>query len=51
MSTLEDRLYFFYGSADLLPGQGVHERVADMARYAVLAVLGHDLGVRRLIGG
>lgn len=34
---MEDRLYFFSGSADLPPGQGVHEQVADAACYAALA--------------
>lgn len=34
---MADRLYFFSGSADLPPGQGVHEEVADPARYAPLA--------------
>ena len=29
------------GSADLPPGQGVHEWVADAARYAVLAGVRH----------
>jgi len=38
---LTDRLYFFSGSADLPPGRGVHERVADMARYAALAGVRH----------
>jgi hypothetical protein len=33
VTTIEDRLYFFSGSADLPPGQGVHERVADTAGY------------------
>lgn len=37
MTTIEDRLYFFSGSADLPPGQGVHERVTDPACYAALA--------------
>jgi ribA/ribD-fused uncharacterized protein len=39
--TVGDRLYFFSGSADLPPGQGVHERVADASRYAVLAGVRH----------
>jgi ribA/ribD-fused uncharacterized protein len=39
--TLGDRLYFFSGSADLPPGQGVHERAADPSRYAVLAGVPH----------
>jgi ribA/ribD-fused uncharacterized protein len=39
--TAGDRLYFFSGSADLPPGQGVHERVADASRYAVLAGVPH----------
>jgi ribA/ribD-fused uncharacterized protein len=38
---MEDRLYFFSGSADLPPGQGVHERVADPVRYAALAGVRH----------
>jgi ribA/ribD-fused uncharacterized protein len=37
MTTLDDRLYFFSGSADQPPGHGVHERVADPARYVALA--------------
>jgi ribA/ribD-fused uncharacterized protein len=41
VTTIEDRLYFFSGSADLPPGQGVHEQVADPARYAVLAGVRH----------
>lgn len=41
VTTIEDRLYFFSGSADLPPGQGVHERVADPARYAALADVRH----------
>ncbi len=32
-----DRLYFYSGSADRPPGQGVHEYVSDPARYAALA--------------
>ncbi len=38
---LEDRLFFFSGSADLPPGRGVHERIADMTRYAALADVRH----------
>ena len=38
---MEDRLYFFSGSADLPPGQGVHERVADPARCTALAGVRH----------
>ena len=34
-------MYFFSGSADLPPGQGVHEWVADQARYGVLAGVRH----------
>jgi ribA/ribD-fused uncharacterized protein len=41
VTTIEDRLYFFSGSADLPPGQGVHERVTGAARYAVLAGVRH----------
>jgi ribA/ribD-fused uncharacterized protein len=37
----EDHLYFFSGSADLPPGQGVHEQVANAARYAALAAVRH----------
>jgi len=37
VTTVEDRLYFFSGSADLPPGQGVHEQVADATHYAALA--------------
>jgi ribA/ribD-fused uncharacterized protein len=37
--TIEDRLYFFSGSADVPPGQGVHERVAVPASYAALAAV------------
>ena len=36
-----DRLYFFSGSADVPPGQGVHEQVADAARYGALAAMRH----------
>jgi hypothetical protein len=32
---------FSSGSADLPPGQGVHERVADASRYAVPAGVRH----------
>lgn len=38
---VEDRLFFFSSSADLPPGQGVHERVADTARYGALAGVRH----------
>ncbi len=41
MTTVDDRLYFFSGSADLPPGHGVHERVADPARYAALEQVVH----------
>jgi ribA/ribD-fused uncharacterized protein len=41
VTTTEDRLYFFSGSADLPPGQGVHEQVAGLARYAALAGVRH----------
>ncbi|WP_213004594.1 NADAR family protein [Paractinoplanes toevensis] len=41
MTTVEDRLYFYSGSADLPPGRGVHERVADPATYAALAGVRH----------
>ena len=41
VTTIEDRLYFFSGSADRPPGEGVHERVADTTRYAVLAGVRH----------
>lgn len=37
VTTIEDRLYFFSGSADKPAGQGAHERVADAARYAALS--------------
>lgn len=37
----EDCLYFFSGSADLPPGQGVHERVADAACYNALVGVRH----------
>jgi ribA/ribD-fused uncharacterized protein len=39
--TVADRLYFFSGSADRPPGQGVHERVANTSRYSVLAGVRH----------
>ena len=41
VTMMEDRLYFFSGSADLPPGRGVHERVADPACYAELAGVPH----------
>jgi ribA/ribD-fused uncharacterized protein len=41
MTTVEDRLYFFSGSADEPPGRGVHEQVADTARYVGLAGVRH----------
>ena len=41
MTPMEDRLYFFSGSADLPPGHGVYERVADPARYGALAGVRH----------
>jgi hypothetical protein len=41
VTTTDDRLYFFSGSADLPPGQGVNERVADPADYAALAGVRH----------
>lgn len=41
MTTVEDRLYFFSGSADVPPGQGVHEQVAETGRYAALAGVRH----------
>lgn len=41
VTTMEDRLYFFSGSADLPPGQGVHERLADAGHYAALAGVRH----------
>jgi hypothetical protein len=41
VTTTADRLYFYSGSADVPPGQGVHERVADPARYAALAGVRH----------
>ncbi|WP_179277409.1 NADAR family protein [Actinoplanes regularis] len=41
MTTTEDRLYYFSGSADPPPGQGVHERITDPARYAALAGVPH----------
>jgi ribA/ribD-fused uncharacterized protein len=36
-----DRLYFFSNSADVAPGQGVHEQVADTGRYTVLSDIPH----------
>ena len=45
---IEDRLHFFSGSADKPPGQGVHERVADTARYAALAGVRHWRRMRAL---
>jgi ribA/ribD-fused uncharacterized protein len=41
VTTIEDRLYFFSGSADLPPGRGVHERVGAADRYAALAAVRH----------
>jgi len=41
VTTMGDRLYFFSASADLPPGLGVHEQVADPARYAPLAGVRH----------
>jgi ribA/ribD-fused uncharacterized protein len=41
MAPLHDRLHFFSNSADVPPGQGVHERVADPGRYAALAGVRH----------
>jgi hypothetical protein len=41
VTTTDDRLYFFSGSADLPPGQGVHEQVAGPARYTALAGVRH----------
>jgi ribA/ribD-fused uncharacterized protein len=41
VTTFEDRLYFFSGSADKPPGHGAHERVADAARYAKLSEVRH----------
>jgi hypothetical protein len=41
VTTTEDRLYFFSGSADLPPGHGVHEQVVDPARYTALAGVRH----------
>ncbi len=32
-----DRLYFYSGSADRPPGEGVHERIRDVSAYAALA--------------
>lgn len=36
-----DRLYFYSGSANLLPGKGVHEIVADLATYETLGRIPH----------
>jgi ribA/ribD-fused uncharacterized protein len=36
-----DRLYFYSGSADLPPGEGVHEVVAEAAAYRELAQVAH----------
>lgn len=41
VTTIDDRLYFFSGSADRPPGQGAHERVADAAFYTELAGVRH----------
>jgi ribA/ribD-fused uncharacterized protein len=41
MTKVEDRLYFFSGSADLPVGRGVHEQVADTAHYSELARVRH----------
>jgi ribA/ribD-fused uncharacterized protein len=41
VTTIEDRLYFYSGSADKPPGHGAHERVADEARYAALSGVSH----------
>ncbi|MFI5495174.1 NADAR family protein [Actinoplanes sp. NPDC051859] len=41
VTTSEDRLYFYSGSADRPPGQGVHERMIDPTRYAALAAVEH----------
>jgi ribA/ribD-fused uncharacterized protein len=41
VTTTADRLYFYSGSADAPPGQGVNEWVADPARYAALAGVRH----------
>jgi ribA/ribD-fused uncharacterized protein len=38
---LGDRLYFFSNSADVPPGQGVHERVGDPGPYAALSAVRH----------
>ena len=39
--TGSDRLYFYSGSADRAPGEGVHEHVVDPSRYAALARTPH----------
>lgn len=36
-----DRLYFYSGSADRPPGQGVHEAVGELAAYAALGSIRH----------
>lgn len=41
MTTSEDRLYFYSGSADLPPGQGVNEWAGDPSQYAALAGVRH----------
>lgn len=41
-----DRLYFYSGSADAPPGQGVHEAVREPADYAAL---GHTRNWRRML--
>ena len=41
MTTVDDRLSFFSGSADLPVGQGVHERVTDATGYHGLAGVRH----------
>lgn len=38
---MQDRLYFYSGSADRPPGQGIHEQVADPARYQDLGRVPH----------
>lgn len=43
---MADRLFFYSGSADVAPGRGVHERVAETARYAAL---GARPGWRRML--
>jgi ribA/ribD-fused uncharacterized protein len=40
-STQPDRLYFFSNSADVPPGHGAHEQVADVGRYTALAGVRH----------